>query len=298
MHGWDIVILKLLMQKSVLEGMETAEKLGQKIVVDVDDWFDGLPESNNASQTTDPVTNPKNNREIYAEIIMRAHAITVSTPFLHEYYSKKRKNVFLVRNGIDINSKRRWSQQRNRNVQGKIAVGWVGATSWRGLDLEQLNPWFSEYLDKNNLNFHHSGHTDNSPNAGKILNIKEGSFRVAPLVPILQYPQIFNHFDIGIVPLNNIPFNHAKSFIKGLEYAAAGIPFICSYSPEYEFLVDSGIGRMARTEAEWIYHLEELMHAKKRVDEKKHNLEALQDFSIQKRGLEWNSVLLEILNQE
>lgn len=297
MHGWDIVVLKLLMQKSVLEGMDIADKLGQKIVVDVDDWFDGLPESNSAHQTTDPANNPENNRNIYAEIIMRAHAITVSTPFLHEYYSKKRKNVFLIRNGIDINSADRWSQQRKRNVQGKIAVGWVGATSWRGLDLEQLNPWFSEYLDKNNLNFHHSGHTDNSPNAGKILNIKEGSFHVTPLVPILQYPQIFNHFDIGIVPLNDIPFNHAKSFIKGLEYAAAGTPFICSYSPEYEVLVKSGIGRMAKTEEEWILHLEELMYAKTRIDEAQENFIKLKEFDMTARGADWDATMRVILEK-
>jgi hypothetical protein len=290
-HGWDIIVFKLLMQKKVLEGMDRAKQLGQKIVVDVDDWFDGLSKSNRAYTATDPKNNPDNNREIYAEIIQRADAVITSTPFLFNYYANKRPNVFMVRNGIDIE---RWKKKRFLG-QRRLRIGWVGATPWRSNDLEQLTPWFSDYIQSRSLYFHHSGHTVDAPAAYDVLGVPAEYAKTNSLVPILSYPKLFEPIDIGIVPLNNIPFNHAKSFIKGLEYAAAGVPFVSSYSPEYEHLSDQGIGRIANTADEWQYHLDELLKPNVRRDEVSHNYDQLKAFSMSERGLDWDATFRFIL---
>lgn len=293
-HGWDIVVFKLLMQRDVLNGVLAARELGQKIVVDVDDWFKGLSPSNNAYKSTDPATNPEQNRDIYEQIIMEAFAVTCSTPFLYDHYSKLRKNVFMVRNGIDI---QRWRRKQMRNTH-KTRVGWVGATPWRSFDLEQISGFFGRFIQDNNLLFHHSGHTTNAPKANQLLGVPDQLTRLTPLVPILSYPGLFRPIDIGMVPLNNIDFNHAKSFIKGLEYAAAGVPFIASYSPEYEYLSQHGIGRMAANESEWLYHLNELLDFGIRRDEAIVNSEILPQFSIAERGKDWDLVMREILEQK
>ena len=103
--------------------------------------------------------------------------------------------------------------------------------------------------------------------------------------------------DIGIVPLSNIPFNHAKSFIKGLEYAAAGVPFISSYSPEYQYLADNGIGRIANTQDEWMRHFDELKNLQVRRDEIAHNYELLENFTMEKRGADWDATFRHILEK-
>lgn len=294
-HGWDIVVMKLLMQREVLEGMDYAESLGQKVVVDIDDWYEGLPESNNAFKTTHPKNNPNSNREIYKEIINRAFAVTVSTPFLYDHYSKIRKNVYLVRNGIDIHADGRWQTIYRNSAKHRLSIGWVGATNWRSHDVEQLAPWIGDYLKANNLMFHHSGHCLSSPAIADLMQIPKNKVKLSGLAPILSYPQLFRHFDIGIVPLNNIPFNHAKSFIKGLEYAAAGVPFVASYSPEYEYLSASGIGRIARSDDEWMGHFDSLLDAKTRMYERERNREILHSFSMQVRGIEWDMTMRSIL---
>jgi hypothetical protein len=291
-QGWDLIVFKLLMQRSVLEFMPRARELGQKIVVDIDDFFDGLHPTNRAFAGTDPSLNEDNNRDIYAQIIMQADAIITSTPFLFDYYSKKRNNVFLVRNGID---EQRWPRKKPQS-NNRATIGWVGATPWRSNDLEQLTPWFSKYMESRKIRFHHSGHTVDAPLANKLLGIPDDRSSTSPLVPILQYPQLFKFIDIGIVPLNDIPFNHAKSFIKGLEYAAAGIPFVSSYSPEYQYLADHGIGRIAKNADDWMYHLDELRIESIRRDEIEHNFEHLKNFTIEKRGKDWNSTLKLILD--
>lgn len=292
-HGWDIIVFKLLMQREVLEYMPRAKELGQKIVVDVDDWFDGLSPTNKAYEATDPKKNPNNNREIYSEIIMRADAVITSTPFLYDYYSAKRDNVYMVRNGIDIE---RWTP-RKTNSNHRLKLGWVGATPWRSGDLERLSSFMGPYVQSRRMMFHHSGHTGNgAPTAASQLGIPNNLSRTMPLVPILTYPKLFEPIDIGIVPLSDVKFNHAKSFIKGLEYAAAGVPFVSSYSPEYEYLAKEGdIGRVAYNDDDWIYHLDELRDKQLRIDEINHNREHLKNFSMDVRGPEWDSVLRQIL---
>jgi glycosyltransferase involved in cell wall biosynthesis len=116
-------------------------------------------------------------------------------------------------------------------------------------------------------------------------------------LPLSKYPQLFRKFDIGIVPLNDIPFNHAKSTIKGLEYASAGIPFVASYSPEYDLLEKQGVGRVAKSSEEWVGHLEDLMSAKTRKYEREKNYEEVRALHTMKvRGKKWNEVFDEILD--
>jgi hypothetical protein len=122
--------------------------------------------------------------------------------------------------------------------------------------------------------------------------------RLTPLVPILSYPGLLLPIDIGIIPLNNIQFNHAKSFIKGLEYAAAGVPFVASALPEYELLASQGIGRIARTDAEWEANLTDLLDYRLRRDEMIVNREVLEQFSMSARAPEWETTMREILEME
>lgn len=286
-HGWDIIVFKLLMQQEILDLMPRAREMGQKIVVDIDDWFDGLSPANMAHKSTDPKVSPKSNREIYAQIIMEADAVITSTPFLFDYYGKKRHNVFMVRNGIDTE---RWKKKHQR-FNRRPKIGWVGATHWRSNDLEQLSDFFNSFLEEKQLNFHHSGHVISAPSAGDLLGIDKKRFRTMGMAPILSYPRLFQPIDIGIIPLNDIPFNHAKSFIKGLEYAAAGVPFVSSYSPEYEYLATHGIGRVAHTAEEWVNHLTELTDPHVRIDEAAVNHAALKDFSMGVRGDDWDATM-------
>lgn len=307
-YGWDIIVFKLLMQKEIHDAMKIALSNGQKIVVDIDDFFDGLPESNKAWESTHPDLSPTLNRKIYSEIILDASAVITSTPFLFNYYSSKRDNVFMVRNGIDIDipsrgHRDRWPRKSLSFLQNKYknarpkTIGWVGATHWRANDLEQLSNFFGSYIDLRKLKFHHSGHADTAPIAHELLGIDKKFQSQSGMAPILEYPKLFRKMDIGIVPLNNVPFNHAKSFIKGLEYAASGTPFISSFSPEYRFLAESGIGCVAHNESEWVYILDKLLEPENYINEINKNYLALDKFSMNARGDDWDATMKVILEK-
>jgi hypothetical protein len=299
-YGWDIVVLKLIMMKSAADILENKDLFKQKVVVDIDDFYEGLTESNVAYHTTSPEKNENVNREHYWRIIEAADYLITSTQFLYDFYTKEKgfTNVFLVRNAIDID---RW-KKRNDHARGLPTIGWVGATPWRSGDLETLSPWFGSFLEKNHLGFHHSGHIEakNIPTAMQQLGVLPSTkVTKQERLPLSKYPQLFRKFDIGIVPLNDIPFNHAKSTIKGLEYAASGIPFVASYSPEYKILEGQGMGRVANSEEDWISCLNDLLDPKIRKMEVEKNYEILKSFhTISFRGDSWNDIMEKILNNE
>ena len=296
--NWDIIVLKLIMMKSVSELLQIKNAYKHKVVVDIDDFYEGLEKTNVAYHTTDPERNEDINRQHYWDIIDQADYLITSTQFLYDFYTKEKgfKNVFLIRNAIDID---RWNKRKDY-ARGLPTIGWVGATPWRSGDLETMRPWFGEFLKNNHLSFHHSGHINHEkiPSAFNQLGISsETKTSSQEREPMTSYPSLFRKFDIGIVPLRNIPFNHAKSTIKGLEYTAAGIPFVSSYSPEYAMLEKQGVGRVANSPEEWIFNLEELLDPKIRKQEIEKNYENVKLMhSIGVRGQEWDEVFTQILD--
>lgn len=285
--GWDVIVLKLVMLQAVADSMAVARANGQKIVVDIDDFHEGLSASNHAYKATDPATNPLSNREHYFRIIDQADALITATPFLRDYYQAQGKRVFLVRNGIDLD---RWKPRKDH--AGRMpTIGWVGATPWRSNDLEQMRPFLNDFMSQHHLEFHHAGHINGAPRAADQMGLNVKTTR-EPMRLIHDYPRMFRNIDIGIVPLSDVPFNHAKSAIKGLEYAAAGIPFIASPSPEYIHLESLGIGRVARTPTEWESALTTFLDPKVRALEVERNLDGVRNVcSIDRTGREWSHAL-------
>jgi hypothetical protein len=101
--------------------------------------------------------------------------------------------------------------------------------------------------------------------------------------------------DIGLVPLNDIPFNQAKSFIKGLEYTASGIPFVAEATGEYQLLAADGVGSVASSPEEWASRLSELLDYKTRKRDAAtafHNME--QKHTIKQREDEWRQAIIDI----
>jgi len=292
--GHKILVFKLPMHVTNVVAADMAISKGVRVVVDIDDWFDDLPDTNRAKQQTDPELNKENNRDIYFKVIEMSHALICSTPFLYDFYKNKYpgKPIFMVRNSIDLG---RWPKRKTKK---RIpTIGWVGATPWRSNDLEQLSGFFDNYLVSRNVDFHHSGHIASAPSAADLLGIKSKQITAQTMTPMTNLPALFDRIDIGIVPLNDIGFNHAKSYLKGLEYAAAGIPFISSHTPEYQYLADAGVGRIAKNESDWIYHLDELMNYKMREEEADMNKEIVKEkFSIESNSHFWLKTYLDIMD--
>lgn len=71
---------------------------------------------------------------------------------------------------------------------------------------------------------------------------------------------LFADFDIGIMPLDDTPYNRGKEAYKIKEYMAAGLPVVCSPVGHNVDIVEHGVtGFLATTEEDWIAHLTRLI---------------------------------------
>ena len=84
-HGFDVVVLQRWMNQDAPEIIRRARSLGQVVVNDVDDWFFGLPTSNDAFNITHPRNNARENVNHYRKVLAastahRFHALPRGTP--------------------------------------------------------------------------------------------------------------------------------------------------------------------------------------------------------------------------
>ncbi|HET6449195.1 MAG TPA: glycosyltransferase [Conexibacter sp.] len=87
-------------------------------------------------------------------------------------------------------------------------------------------------------------------------------YRREGVVPIDRLTRRLADFDIGIVPLADIPFNYGRSNVKAREYAAAGVPWLASPVGSYRHLGEAEGGQLVADD-EWFDALDGLIRARR-----------------------------------
>lgn len=284
-YDCDIIVLQRLMFAKLVDKLDDRHKFGQVLINDVDDWYWGLHEENHAFKLTHPDYNKEENIDLYRQIIEQCDGVVVSTPFLRERFEQEFdcQRVDMIENCVTMSDFRiRYHRTR------KAKVGWVGSTSHRSGDLEILRG----VLDAGPWRVHHSGHLQGTTSFAEKVGLPVSAVTTSPMHHPQNYARLSFEFDIGVAPIVDIPFNRAKSWIKAIEYTAAGIPVVMSDVAEYRRLHEQyGIGRLASTKEEWINHLMELTNYKTRTIEAKENREKLKPLDVRVMAANWERVL-------
>lgn len=289
---YDVIVLHRNMEVRLIDAIRRARSAGQAVLSDVDDWYFGLRTNHVAFDMLHPGSNADENLNHYRKVLAACDAITVSTPMLADRLERLAPTL-LVRNAIDLT--RGWADV-TRADDDRSRIGWVGATPWRSAgDLHSMRgiigPWLHRHADR--WGFFHGGHIDGHPSAADEMLIDDTvDVRVAPMATLDTYPRLFGRFDVGIVPLEMAPFNEAKSAVKGMEYAAAGVPFVATATPEYRWLAEEhGIGRVASKPRQWMRHLDALADPDVRQAEGEAARAAVKRLTIDQTGDRWVEVL-------
>lgn len=286
LFGFDINVYKLMMHASVPQLFHTMQAKGQVVAIDIDDFHFSLHEENIAHAATNPHTNPTNNRMWYEIGIRQADFVTVSTAFLADFYGRRCRDVRLVRNAVEVE---RFSPVYQPE---KPVYGWLGGTLWRSGDIELLSAWLPRFAADHGVTVHHAGHIPGDP---KHFAIRAGlkAVQTTSMQTISNVPKMMENFHVGLVPLARNAFNEAKSYLKGLEYVAAGIPFIATPTEEYRVLHAAGVGRLAETPDEWRDHATELLDPDVRREEAERQRQIVsQNFDISGMGEAWATAIV------
>lgn len=265
----EIIYMQRAMFDDIPDRILEARANGQIIINDIDDWYWGLSPTNGAFKASHPKFNERENINHYRKILSRSDVVTVSTPYLAERISRFVEcPIVLIRNYIEVD---KFAIRKQTDTDRPI-VGWVGSTGHRSGDLEVMKGILGQLQASNEIKIHHSGHHSGHPSFAKAIGVNPANITTLPMAAPEDYPDLFK-FDVGIVPLSTAPFNEAKSYIKGLEYAAAGIPFVATGTQEYLRLAEEGIGVAVKKQKQWLPELRKLRDPQVRQERSKKYLE-------------------------
>jgi glycosyl transferase family 1 len=247
----DVYVFQQLQEPVGLLLAEMLRSNGKRVVSETDDDFMNIPEYNPAYSGSDPMLSPGRNRYWLHKIFQASDALTVATPALAEVYDGICQNVRMIRNYLDW---RMWrdAPQQSEVERRRVRVGWMGDLGWRKGDLSVLRHVLRPWLEKHpGVEFVAAG----DPRTLDLLDIPKRQrvatgpvdFRNGDLADITAV------MDIGLVPMELNRFNEAKSHLKGMEYAACGIPCIATPTESYAdyWLADGEGGLLARKPKDW-----------------------------------------------
>ncbi len=247
--GCDVIVLQRPAHKHLVEAIPHLQAHGVAVVCDYDDDFDTIDMANPAYAAYDPATNPMSNK-VWAKLASElADLVTVATPALAKKYGAHGRCVVLpncvperylkVTPFWPVGAERRCEYTR---------IGWAGNPRTHPGDLEVMDKAIFNLVDNNRAVFRTIGTKKTLDILGHgITSSFEFLNEYVEWVSIDEYPSLVASFDIGVVPLRDSTFNKSKSWLKGLEYAALGVPFVASPTKPYSSLSYLGAGDLVTT---------------------------------------------------
>lgn len=238
----EVVVLHRPAHKALVDVIPVLQAEGRAVVVDIDDNL-SAPHPDHQWARSGSVSSVE-----LARACAMADLVTVSTPALAEVYGAHGR-VAVLRNCVPEGMLR-----MGRESDGKT-LGWGGVVVTHPGDLPVTGGAVAEALDVAAWRFKVIGGADR---VRAELGLYDEPASTGGL-EVEDYQQQLGTLDVGIAPLGDTPFNWAKSGLKPLEYAARGVPFVASPTPEYRLLVAQGAGLLASSPGEWFSGLRDLM---------------------------------------
>jgi len=280
----DVILLQRWMGANGPTVIERARANGQVVIQDIDDDFERLRPTNRAYREGSPESNVKH----YRRILAASDGVICSTPTLAKRLRKYNERTVVYRNAVD---------PAMFAPSQATAIGWAGHLGYRSGDLEHVRPGIERLFGaRPDLSFVHVGSAqDDTDTAAERLGIPASQAACIPGAIIGEYPKLLTHIGIGIVPLAPVAFNRAKSWLKGIEYAACGIPFVASALPEYLALAQAGAGIIAHTPLQWTDNLARLADdAQYAADVRESGYAAVNDLAVNTTWQTWTDNILRL----
>lgn len=230
----DVVVLQRPLLRLLSEVIPHLQRRGITVVVDIDDDFSSLHPNHPVRVNTHPKNNPESNWHHLKRACALADLVTVTTPALAERYGA-RGNAIVLPNCIPA------SMLALERATDERTVGWSGFAAMHVGDLESTLGGVGDAVRESGAQFWVVGSGDG---VRAQLGLDSEPIATGGLT-FKQYAPALRSLTVGIVPLADTKFNEAKSCLKGMEYAALGIPFVASPRADYVRLAQMGVGVLA-----------------------------------------------------
>jgi hypothetical protein len=275
---------------------------GQIVLYDIDDDIWHIPEWSPAAKAmhklapnvraTDLAVVNANMAECSGVIVSSAALV----PIVKEQHPTM--PVYLMRPGVDpsIYAPAAYGCDKPTDTGRPLRVGWMGSISHHLPHLRTMQIALT-VLTEFDAEFMRLGYIkgDRSEELLAELPCRVGQM---PWGPVQDLPQKFAQLDLAIIPRVPTSFNESQSVTSGLQYAAAGIPFLVSPSDEYWRLESLGAGRVCCRISEWEQGLSDLLEdsAYRRVEAERAREVVDAEFGVEATGLEYHLLFERLLS--
>lgn len=253
---------------------------GKAVVVDMDDDLTRIHPNNAAFRLLHPKWSPNNNWNLAIDGCKLANLVTLSTPALQQRYAKYGASRVL-RNCIPA----RFLDVNHEHTDPPV-WGWAGSLPSHPDDVPILGPTVNQ-LTRQGYEFQVLG---TATGTGKALGMSADPGGPGH-VPFLEWPNELTKLAVGVAPLNDTEFNRSKSWLKPLEYAAVGVPFVASNQAEYALLTkqNPAAGRVVQNRSRhWTATVRELLADEQLRQEASEAARALAaQFTIEEHAWRW-----------
>lgn len=242
----DTIVLNRPLDPGIAEQVRLWSAEGRRVIVDMDDDFDAVvPEHRIHGRYT---------TEHLHAACKAATVVTCSTPALVERYGYGHGAVLrncIPESYLSVTRRSRVPDEVTGEPPAGTWVGWYGSLGSHPNDPAAAGYAVGDALNEvDGAEFVFAGPPADVPRLQEIFEL-DRPVRELGFQSMIGLIQLIAEFDIGIVPLERSPFNEAKSWLKGLEFAAVGVPVIASPTPEYMRGATEGAWVCAADPASW-----------------------------------------------
>lgn len=264
LYKMDWVVIHQPMDPTILQYISMCKQMGTKVWIDMDDLVleNSVPPANPAAQFFRPTQVQKTLRLS----VEAADVVSVTTKTLKDalvqWWKVPEKKVHVIPNAIPDDL---WAVRREGGFNMPRKVIWRGSITHMG-DLLLLKDAFKDF---DNIDFMFYGHEPwmlYQRYGGKLSKVllKDWQSGFLNFIDNMASEQL----DFGVVCLENVPFNYAKSNIAWLEYTWAGIATIAPrYMPEFNQGEECIIGYGKAGADIGKHYVHELAQVFKQIDE-------------------------------
>lgn len=279
--GYDVIVFQRPMNRLLVGMIPFLQAEGVKVVVEIDDDFDALSPNNVAWQHAQSQHSPERNKLYLRQACAAADLVVCTTDALARRYGSHGR-VAVIPN---------YAREKYLKIEGapneRPTIGWSGSVLTHPHDLQQTRGAVWTVMSKRGADLRVVG---TGKGVHKKLNIPESvEVESTGWLDIEDdYPQAMASIDVGVVPLELSAFNQAKSWLKGLEFASLGVPFVASPTDPYQKLYYRGIGFLAEARNKnWTWALTSLLNDPQGYGATFRSIIDITDMTIERRAYEW-----------
>jgi glycosyltransferase involved in cell wall biosynthesis len=245
----DVVVIGRPLSRLSAEMIPYMQRKGATVVVDVDDDFEAVHPMHGAYAKLQFKTSPNSNRAWLMEACHHADLVTCTTPALAKVYGAHGR-VAILPNYVPRSMLGTLPAERDDRT-----IGWAGFVATHPTDLLETRGGVAQAVRDTDSRFLVIG---DGYKVARQLGLQD--VEIAGPAEFTEYPHALAQLTVGIAPLADTTFNAAKSYLKGLEMAAVGVPFVASPVPDYRRLAGAGIGTLAKSKSRsWASALKRLL---------------------------------------